>query len=978
MGLEDERRSLGRSLGTPLTDDSHMLKDQIIGAAQHRRKPKRWDDPATPSRHRLLIETVTCCVADILTAPSVTAVLPAVLSTVAKVVRIDRVVMLELQQRGAGPPLQSIFFKWESDVAAAQQQQLRPEAEGLEQRQDPALREWQFPLTQGKPIVTVRRTAAAPVREYLTRIGVVTILIVPVTVEGRHWGQIGFDDCRSEHDWTADDIKILTMLAEVIGAAITRERYLGQARQRQGLLQAINGSAAALMRGSDLHQAITRSLGAVAAAISADRMVVIETATPGSGAARHLLRNSWQAPGVVPNIVDIAEAAVSPAHSDVAQWMAPLEQGMAVQAQYSSATPGVTELLARLEVRSALLVPIMVDGRTWGHIGIDLCQREREWSGAEVDVLKTLAELIGTAISGKRRLEALAKANTIVQNSSTILYRLRGEPELPMIYISQNIASLGYDAAEFVNTPTRYQQIIPQEDLQALRVSIMGLVHENAAPALLEFRLLTQAGAERWFENHCTPVRDGEGRVIEIEGILTDITERKAAEQRIALLARTDALTGVANRRTFAERLFQAVAAARRGAHGFAVLYLDLDRFKEINDTQGHQAGDRMLQQIGQRLRSNTRAADVVARLGGDEFAIVQGEVMEPTAAGQFAQKLIDVISAPYTIDAQELHIGVSVGIALYNSDVGQPEELLAQADQALYHAKHAGRGQYRFYSNEIDRETRAHLALAEELRAALGRDELEIRYQPQVELASDRIAGMEAQLRWNHPTRGLLLPEDFLPIAEQFALMPQLGRWMLDTACRQMSLWRRRQLPVPVVTINIALAQIKMGREFVRGVMDSIQRWGIKPSDIELDVTELALARTTLTHSDAFEELQRLGVGIAIDDFGARYSSLDYLRTYRVSRLKIARGMIAAADVEPGGSAMVRAILGLAKELGVAVVADGVETESQRKLLVAANVRTQGQGFYYSPDVSADESITMLRAGVVRPQDRRGWQFKT
>jgi len=215
------------------------------------------------------------------------------------------------------------------------------------------------------------------------------------------------------------------------------------------------------------------------------------------------------------------------------------------------------------------------------------------------------------------------------------------------------------------------------------------------------------------------------------------------------------------------------------------------------------------------------------------------------------------------------------------------------------------------------------------------------------------------------------LLPEDLLPIAEKYGIMQQLGRWAMDTACRQMSLWRGAGMQVPVVAINVALAQIKMGREFVRDVIDSIARWGLKAADIELDVTELVLARSTLAQSNVLDQLRRMGVGIAIDDFGSQYSSLDYLRSYRVNRLKIARGMIAAADAEPGGVAMVRAILSLAGELGIEVVAEGVETDSQRKLLVQASSHAQGQGFFYSRAVPAGETMPMLRAGVVRPEGR-------
>jgi diguanylate cyclase (GGDEF)-like protein/PAS domain S-box-containing protein len=541
-----------------------------------------------------------------------------------------------------------------------------------------------------------------------------------------------------------------------------------------------------------------------------------------------------------------------------------------------------------------------------------------------------------------------------------------------MIYVSKNIDRTGYPQEQLIANPSLYRSLIHPDDRARHNLAMEHLLQWNAPASSMELRLLTSDGTVRWFENCYTPVRDEANRLLEIEGILIDISERKAAEARIANLARTDVLTGLANRMTFSDHLRQAFATAQRGSRAFAVLYLDLDRFKEVNDTLGHHAGDRLLQEVARRLRDVTREIDLVARLGGDEFAIVQSGIDDSAAAGTLAEKLIEVVSAPYAFDGNDVRIGVSIGISLYEGSVGSPDALLMQADQALYRAKHAGRGQYRFHSDEIDHEVRAHMMLAEDLRNALARHELEMRYQPQVELASGKIVGMEGLLRWNHPTRGLLLPEDFLPIAEKYSLMPQLGRWAMDTACRQMSLWRAAGMQVPVVAINVALAQIKMGREFVRDVMDSITRWGLKPGDVEIDVTEFVLARSTLAQSNVLDQLRRVGVGIAIDNFGSQYSSLDYLRTYRVSRLKIARGMIAAADAEPGGVAMVRAILSLAGELGINVVAEGVETDTQRKLLVQASAQAQGQGFFYSRAVPADETMPMLRTGIVTPEEER------
>jgi diguanylate cyclase (GGDEF)-like protein/PAS domain S-box-containing protein len=927
------------------------------------------DQSAARRRFGVLIDQITASVAEISAASSVFETLPATLAGLAGALRFDRVTILETLSQIGAPQSHRLLFLWTATDCPAPPlgaAALSPSAE-VE-----ALREWGEPLSRGDPVISLRSRVPEPLSRYLAERGAYSAVTLPVVVEGRSWGQIGFDDCRSEHDWAVDDIKSLAMLAQFIGAAITRERLRHEARQREQLLQAATLCAAQIGSAHDLRQALNNSLAILARAFEVDRMLLMEVPSDDSEAQRRsVLRNFWLGPDTPLNPAQIAQTTALAPDPDVVAWMAPLERGIAVEGQLSHAAPGVRDLLLRLHARSVLLVPIMVDGRYWGHIGLDVCRHDRLWSGTEIDVLKILADMIGAAITRERHVAELARADTIIQKSPTVLYRLRGEPSLPMIYVSKNIDRIGHRQEELLASPTLYRSLIHAEDRDRVNAAMEQLLQWNTPAGSLEFRMLTSDGGVRWFENCYTPVRDEAQRLIEVEGILIDISERKSAEASIAKLARTDALTGLANRMTFSDHLRQAFAAAQRGSRSFAVLYLDLDRFKEVNDTLGHHAGDRLLQEVSRRLRDVTREIDLVARLGGDEFAIVQTGIDDSAAAGTLAEKLIEIVSAPYVIDGNDLRIGVSIGISLYEGNVGSPDALLMQADQALYRAKHAGRGQYRFHSDEIDHEVRAHMALAEDLRSALARHELEMRYQPQVELASGKIVGMEALLRWNHSTRGLLLPEDFLPIAEKYGLMQQLGRWAMDTACRQMSLWRGAGMRVPVVAINVALAQIKMGREFVRDVMDSISRWGLVPGDIELDVTELVLARSTLAQSNVLDQLRRVGVGIAIDNFGSQYSSLDYLRTYRVSRLKIARGMIAAADAEPGGVAMVRAILSLAGELGIDVVAEGVETDTQRKLLVQASQHAQGQGFFYSRAVPADETLPMLRAGVVCPGDR-------
>jgi len=438
----------------------------------------------------------------------------------------------------------------------------------------------------------------------------------------------------------------------------------------------------------------------------------------------------------------------------------------------------------------------------------------------------------------------------------------------------------------------------------------------------------------------------------------------------IALLARTDGLTGLANRATFIERLYQAFAAARRGASRFAVLYIDLDHFKDVNDTLGHSAGDLLLISVAGHLKRNCRESDLVARLGGDEFAILQSEVSDVSGATALASKIHGVLGTPYQLGDSKLFLSASIGISLFTDATAGPDEMLAKADLALYRAKEDGRDQYRFHSDDLDQEMRERVTLTGDLIQALEKNELELYYQPQVELFTGRITGMEALIRWNHPKRGLLMPADFIPIIEKSDAIVALGQWVLDHACEQMSSWRNAGIAPVILAVNLSLGQLRTGDELIQFVTATLMKWGLTPKDLELDVTETMLAYATWAYIDVLERLQQLGVMIAIDDFGTQYSSLDYLKHYRVSRLKIPRAMItAAAQQDQRNAAMVRAIIGLARELDIEVMAQGVENEAQRDLLTAAPSTTKVQGFYYSAPVPASGATQLLRQRLIEPR---------
>jgi diguanylate cyclase (GGDEF)-like protein len=406
---------------------------------------------------------------------------------------------------------------------------------------------------------------------------------------------------------------------------------------------------------------------------------------------------------------------------------------------------------------------------------------------------------------------------------------------------------------------------------------------------------------------------------------------------KITLLARTDSLTGLANRATFTERLAQSFAAAGRGATPFAILMLDLDKFKPVNDTFGHPVGDLLLLEVAERLERCTRETDLVARLGGDEFAVLQGEVKEPANAGALADKIQSTLALPYLIRNHELRISVSIGISCYVRTQTGPDAMLAQADLALYRSKHEGRNRYHFHSDALDQEVLDRLTFAGEVVDAISRGEFELRYQPQVELSSQSIVGMEALIRWNHPTRGVLAPGIFIPAAEKTGAMAALGHWVLDSACRQMSEWRKEGLPLPVVAVNHSLLPHKSGHELVRDVTQTLAKWNLVPSDLEIDVTEAMLAQLTLTQNEVLPQLRQLGVKIAIDDFGSEYSSFDYIRAFRVNHLKLDPSLIGRSATDPESAATIRAIVSFAHDVGITVIAQGVAAQ-QRDLLTLTN----------------------------------------
>ena len=482
-------------------------------------------------------------------------------------------------------------------------------------------------------------------------------------------------------------------------------------------------------------------------------------------------------------------------------------------------------------------------------------------------------------------------------------------------------------------------------------------------PRTFDWRGKTKDGRLFWVEISLRRAAFG-GRDV-LLATAREVSQRKEAEDQLKRMAQVDVLTGLPNRRVFVAAVTRAIERARRSERVFAVLYLDLDHFKDVNDTLGHPIGDQLLQAVADRLQANVRASDTLARFGGDEFALLMTDIADPTDAGVLADNLLHIMIEPFMLSGNQIQSGVSIGVATYEPDAPDAETLLAHADVALYRAKSEGRRTYRFFTGAMDAEVRKRVALTAELQAGIAADQLFLIYQPQVDMESGRLVGLEALVRWNHPTRGVLLPGEFLPVAERSGLIVMLGNWVLRSACRQARQWRDAGIALPPLAVNVSALQFKAPRELEKEIEAALTESRIPPAALEIELTESALMGTSNGHDNVVERLRARGLRIAIDDFGTGYSSLLYLRRFPVDRIKIAQEFVKDIGIEPNDTAIAKAAIGLARELGIGVIAEGVETAEQVRLLHEWGCR-QAQGFYFAAAMPADDVEPLLRSGNI------------
>jgi len=507
-------------------------------------------------------------------------------------------------------------------------------------------------------------------------------------------------------------------------------------------------------------------------------------------------------------------------------------------------------------------------------------------------------------------------------------------------------------------------QIIDGVTRQPVRDPLaMAVDQEKTVPLIANCVLVRRDGLELAIENSTAHTRDRYGNVSGAVIVFHDVVAARAKTLELSHLAQHDFLTDLPNRVLVNDRITQAISFAARYSKQLAVMFVDLDDFKKINDSLGHAIGDKLLQSVASRLVACVRRSDTVSRQGGDEFIVLLSQVEHAEDAVFIARKILSSLAAPYSIDQKHLHINASVGVSTYPGDGQDAETLIHKADTAMYDAKKLGRNNYQFFKPEMQARVLEWQSLEGSLRCALGRNEFTLHYQPKIELKTGEISGVEALLRWKHPERGLIPPSQFVPIAEESGLIVPIGQWVLLEACRQARAWMDAGLPPVRMAVNVSAVQF-MAKDFLSGVRAALISTGVDPHNLELELTETVLMHDAESAVEMLHALKAIGVQLAVDDFGTGYSSFSYLRRFPLDALKVDRTFINDISADAHDAAIVSAMINIGKSLNHRVIAEGVETPEQLHFLQKQGC-SEGQGYYFCHPVIAEKFAEFLESGL-------------
>lgn len=636
--------------------------------------------------------------------------------------------------------------------------------------------------------------------------------------------------------------------------------------------------------------------------------------------------------------------------------------------------------LARPLLRARL--PVVIGGTSWtldiGVHGGETAppQRWLPWAILAVGALMALLSAIVVAILQRARRKSLQRADqdrsrrlemeaalhlrqrAIEASANAIVIANATEPGYPVEYVNPAFERMtGYSADEVLGRSLRMMHGYDnnQEGLATLQQILRN--HEEGHTVLRNYR---KDGQLYWTRVHIAPVRDENGHVTHFVAAKYDITEVRRYQEKLEFQAWHDALTQLPNRHKLRERLKQTIRSAQPGDAPFWVVFLDLDNFKQVNDTVGHTLGDLVLQQVAKRLQDALHDGDIVARRGGDEFVFILFDHAPPRNALATLQRIMSAVSRPLKVESQRFYPACSIGVAIHPQDGNDPETLIKHADMAMYHAKERGRNNYQFFSTALQEEVVERVKLEGDLRAAISDGEFELHYQPQIRLSDGTLTGMEALVRWRHPERGLIPPDHFIPLAEETGLIVRLGEWILRTACRQAGQWRSMGYPPIRMAVNLSARQFN-DQQLPVFVHCALRDNQLPPHCLELEITETMLMDDVESANGILQRLKQLGVTLSLDDFGTGYSSLAQLKRFPLDTIKIDRSFVSDISPSSSGDAIVRAIIKLAHNLGMTVIAEGVETASQEEFL-----REQGcdaiQGYLIGRPMPAREFETWMQ----------------
>jgi diguanylate cyclase (GGDEF)-like protein/PAS domain S-box-containing protein len=573
--------------------------------------------------------------------------------------------------------------------------------------------------------------------------------------------------------------------------------------------------------------------------------------------------------------------------------------------------------------------------------------------------------------AGFDELQSEAKYRGLLEAAPDAMVVVNESGEIVLVNL-QTEKQFGYSRDELIGQ--RVTELIPTGFAERLIADGTRTSAEALAQRIgtgIELSAKRKDGSRFPIEIMLSPLASADG--VLVTAAIRDISRRKALERtarkqalKIIHSAEHDALTGLPNRVLLNDRIGLATALAARHGAKAAILFLDLDGFKHINDSLGHPVGDKLLQSIARRLETCVRGVDTVSRQGGDEFVVLLSEIDKPDDAAIIARRMLDAVADAHSIEDRDLHITTSIGVSIYPEDGANAEALIKHADTAMYQAKETGRETYRFFTPEMNERAVARQSIEEDLRRAVQHDELALHYQPKIDVETGRITGSEALIRWRHPTRGLVSPAEFIPVAEDSGLIRPIGDWVLHEACRQAAVWLEADLPLGTIAVNVSAVQFA-DEGFVDRLFEVLQETGLDPKLLQLEITEGVLMRRVQSTAAKLQTLRESGVQIALDDFGTGYSSLSYLRKFPVDVLKIDQSFVSQIGVMKDDTALITAIIDMARALQLRVVAEGVETEAQLGFL-ASQKCDEAQGYLISRPVAANLFAGLLAEGKSLP----------